>query len=279
MARIKRDVIIIPWDYTESSRIALLHAIQLAKEVNNQIMLARFLDSPGLFASKSVKDKLTGEEQEKLKEVGREIEQEFGINPYIAVELGIGKKTLLGLVEDAKANLIIMGPTYKLNDKVTLSQKDAVKRMQSLDIPFIVAKNKPAHNYYKEIVVPLDHDKRYKETLHWVIYLSKYYNCNINIIKPYLDDELKKKDMANNIYFTKRTLDKKNIIYGIKTAKKKKIFEEEVFRFSEMIDADLTVMMVKTYFNFIAEHPDHEQDVPVMVINRNSKIIRYGGFR
>ena len=51
MARIKRNVIIILWDHTESSKIALQHGVQLAKEVNNNIMISRFVESPGMFAS------------------------------------------------------------------------------------------------------------------------------------------------------------------------------------------------------------------------------------
>ncbi|MBI9067669.1 MAG: universal stress protein [Salinivirgaceae bacterium] len=279
MARNKKDVIVIPWDYTESSEIALLHAIQLAKEVNNHIMLARFLESPGMFAGKAVKEKLISEEKEKLKEVGERILKEHQVNPYIAVEVGVKRSNFNKLVKDAKANLILCGATYKASDKTTFEIKDFTKRMKGIDIPFIVAVEKPAHNYYKEIVVPLDHDKKYKETLHWVVYLSKYYNCNINIIKPYIEDDYRKKEMANNIYFTKKMLDKKNIIYGIKTAKKNRQFEEEVLRFAENIDSDLIVIMIRKYSKYIADHPERKEKIPIMVINRNSQIIKYGGFR
>jgi nucleotide-binding universal stress UspA family protein len=279
MSKKRKDVIIVPWDYTESSEVALMHAIQLAKEVNNHIMLSRFLESPGLFAGKSKKEKIIAEEKEKLKAVGERILKEYKINPFVHVELGLSFKNFYSLVKDANANLIVIGGTYTINSKSIFKPNKMIKRLKGLDIPFIVAQDKPAHAYYKEIVVPLDHDKNYKETLNWVVYLSKYYNCNINIIKPFLYDEYKKKDMANNIYFTKKTLDKKNIIYGIKTAKKNKEFQDEVLRFAENIDADLIVMMVKKYKKFISKKPDYKERIPIMVINRNSKIIKYGGFR
>lgn len=277
MARNKNDVIVIPWDHTEASEIALQHGIQLAKEVNNHIMLARFLDSPGLFAGKSKKKELIAKETAKLKEVGAKILEEHGMNPFISVEIGSSSSQINRLIRDANANLVILGKTYKLTDKITYSPRELAKRLKSIDIPFIVAQEVPAHNYYKEIVVPLDHDKRYKETLHWVVYLSKYYNCNINIIKPYIDDELKKKDMSNNIYFTKKLLDKKNIIYGIKTAKKNRNFEKETLRFAEMIDSDLIVMMERKYRRFLAENPEYTEHIPIMVINRNNQKIKYAG--
>ena len=49
MAKTRKDVIVVPWDYTETCEIALQHAILLANEVDNQIMLVRFLKAPGLF--------------------------------------------------------------------------------------------------------------------------------------------------------------------------------------------------------------------------------------
>lgn len=279
MARNKKDVIIIPWDYTEVCEIALAHGVQLAKEVNNHIMLARFLEKPGIFTGKAKKERILNEEREKLKAVGQTISEKYQINPFVTVELGSSKGAVSKLLQDANANLIISGKTYKLNDKTTFTPLEFVKRLKGLNVPFIVAQELPAHNYYKEIVVPLDPDKTFKETLHWIVYLSKYYNCNINIIKPYFEEEDMKKDMANNIYFTKKTLDKKNIIYGIKTAKKKKDFQDEVLRFAEMIDSDLIVMMAKKYQKFLRDKPDYQFNIPIMVVNRNNEIIKYGGFR
>jgi len=278
MARVKKDVIVIPWDFTEACETALLHGIQLAKEVNNHIMLARFIDKPGIFAGKKVKERLLNEEKEKLKVVGQQILEKHAINPYITVELGYSPSHFNNLIKEAKANLVITAKTYKVNDKISLNARDLAKRLNHLDIPFLVIHDAPAHNYYKEIVVPLDHDKRYKETLQWVVYLSKYYNCNINIIKPYIEDDFKKKEMSNNIYFTKRMLDKKNIIYGIKTAKRNKAFEEEVFRFAENIDSDLIVMMIRKYQRLINERSDNNGKIPIMVVNRNSQILKFGGF-
>lgn len=277
MSRNKKDVILILWDYTESSEIALEHGIQLAREVNNYIMLVRLIEIPGLFVSKSKKEQRINEEKEKLKEVGQRISEKHGTNPFVSVEVGISSSTMKRLTKEANANLVVGSRSYKVDEKTTYTSAHLVKILSAIDVPFIFAQEKPQHNYYKEIVVPLYPEKQYKETLHWVIYLSKYYNCNINIIKPFIEDEAEKKEMISNIYFTKKTLDKKNIIYGIKTAKKKKKFEDELFRFAEMIDSDLIVMMVRKFKDFIYESPKYDQKIPIMVINRNTQIIKYGG--
>ena len=83
--------------------------------------------------------------------------------------------------------------------------------------------------------------------------------------------------MANNIYFTKKLLDKKDIIYGIKTAKKGKEFEEEILRFSQNIDSDLVVIIINKFKKMVKENPNDKETIPFLVINRNSEVVKYGG--
>lgn len=280
MAKTRKDVIVVPWDYSEASEIALQHAILLANEVDNQIMLVRFIKEAGLFGSKSAKQAEYESEKVKIKDTAAEIVKKYNLDPvriFIDVEIGIKSKVVNALVKDANANLVVCGRTYKLTDKQTLDIREITDMLSVIDIPFIITTTAPTHAYYKEIVVPLDHDKKMKETLQWVVYLSKYYNCNINIIKPYIEDEYMKKDMENNIYFTKKLLDKKNIIYGIKTAKKGKVFEDEILKFSVNIDSDLVVLIINKYKKMVKDDPNYDATIPFLVINRNSEVVKYGG--
>ena len=280
MAKTRKDVIIVPWDYSEASEIALQHAILLANEVDNQIMLVRFIKEAGLFGSKSAKQAEYEAEKVKIKEAAAEIVSKYNLDPvriFIDVEIGTKSKVVDALVKDANANLVVCGRTYKLTEKQTLDIREITDMLSVIDIPFIITTTAPTHAYYKEIVVPLDNDKKMKETLQWVVYLSKYYNCNINIIKPYIENEYMKKDMENNIYFTKTLLDKKNIIYGIKTAKKGKVFEDEILKFSVNIDSDLVVLIINKYKKMVKDDPNYDATIPFLVINRNSEVVKYGG--
>ena len=98
MSKKRKEVIIVPWDYSESSEIALMHAVQLGKEVNNHVMIARFLEKPGLFTGKAQKEQIIAEEKEKLKEVGERIVKDYGINPYVTVEIMNQRLFILGEV-------------------------------------------------------------------------------------------------------------------------------------------------------------------------------------
>ncbi len=274
-----KEIIIVPWDFSERSEIALKHAIQLSSVVNNHILLIHLVEKKGLFESKREKQKEIDIARIRLKEAGAEILRTYNIEPFILVEEGVSKKSFENLIADANANLVVLGSSYD-SGKKKYNPNYYYDFMKDTTIPFITAGQAPEHTYYKEIVVPLDHDKTYRETVQWIVYIAKFYQCNVNIIKPYLEQPDEKKDMENNIYFTKKMLDSKGLVYGIKTAKKNKDFNEEIFNFAQMIDADLIVMMAKNYQKYILRNIKNLKiKTPIMCVNRRTDLVKFGGFR
>ena len=99
------------------------------------------------------------------------------------------------------------------------------------------------------------------------------------MIKPYITDDLKKKYLSNNIFFTKKMLDNKGVVYGIKTAKGKDNFSGEIFQFAGMIDADLILMMSDKFYHYTSDKKNHENNtIPIMVINPRADLRRYQSF-
>jgi len=267
-----KQFVLVPWDFTEGSNNALLHAIQLAAAAENEIMLLHILPRTLIyqFFNQKGSQKEIHDAQKKLTVVVEEIYEKHNFRPQTLVLEGHPRKLLKDLITtgDLNINLIVSSKIYNYSGKKYQSPnflKNLV--IKTFTVPFIIIDGVPAHSHYIEIVVPLDHDRKYKETVHWIIYLSKYYKCNINLIKPFIYDEGKKKQMANNIYFTKKMLDGNKIIYGIKTAKKKSDFREEVFRFAQNIDADLILIMANKYDFYVQNAKPGTTTVPLMCVN------------
>ncbi len=267
-----KQVVLVPWDFTESSNNALLHAIQLAAAAENEIMLLHILPRTLIyqFFNQKGSQKEIHDAQKKLTVVVEEIYEKHNFRPQTLVLEGHPRKLLKDLITtgDLNINLIVSSKVYNYSGK-KYQTPNFLKNLviKTFTVPFIIINGAPAHSHYIEIVVPLDHDRKYKETVHWIIYLSKYYKCNINLIKPFIYDEGKKKQMANNIYFTKKMLDGNKIIYGIKTAKKKSDFREEVFRFAQNIDADLILIMANKYDFYVQNAKPGTTTVPLMCVN------------
>jgi hypothetical protein len=274
-----KKVVLIPWDFSNGCENALKHALQLASVAGNEIMLLHLIPKFWWqFMSKPIEIRQQEIDQIKIKldTIADRINSEHGFCPITMVLEGNPSETLKELITTANINLVVANKSYSTGKKV-LDSSTFLRRLtvKNSSIPFIITEAPPLHSHYIEIVVPLDYDKKYKETLHWIIYLSKYYKCNINLIKPFISDEGKKKDMANNIYFTKKMLDGNKIIYGIKTAKRKNSFRDEVFKFANNIDADLIMIMADKYDNYVSKE-NAPSRVPVMCIT--PRIRKFQGF-
>lgn len=274
-----KKIVLVPWDFTEGSENALRHAIQLAAAGNNEIMLLHILPRTYLydFFNRKGNHKENEDAKVRLDAVVEEIAGKYDVRPQAIVIEGPPRKIMKDLITTANINLIVSSRSYVYQGKA----HDSAKYLKNLiikdfTVPFIIIENPPAHSHYIELVVPIDYDRKFKETLHWIIYLSKYYKCNINLIKPFILDEGKKKHMANNIYFTKKMLDGNKIIYGIKTAKKKVDFQDEVFKFAKNIDADLILIMADKYDMYVQNKKDMTLHVPVMCVN--PRVRKYQSF-
>ena len=265
-----KKVVLVPWDFSEGCEIALQHAIQLANIGDNEIMLLNLSPRFGLSALLKTEMKTSEIEliNKKFDAAVVDIEAKYGIKPRTLVLEGNPQKVLKNLILTANINLIITYHTYTYKSKV-YRMTDMMKKLVFKDItlPFLVINKKPLHTHYIEIAIPVYADRKFKEAVHWIIHLAKYYKCNVNFIKPFLLDEFKKRQLASNIYFTKKMLDGVGIIYGIKTAKKTGSFEDEVFRFASNIEADLILIMTDKYDQLVDKNKESELSIPVMCVN------------
>ena len=293
-------VILVPWDFSEDSEKALAHAYQLAQMVGDNVMLVHFIRRPSLLIGAGAREKLHKQEieaQEKLKkevdrlsrlfeakreELRQSLEQEeyqdrkvqsVTILPYVLVYRNISK-SLAALYASMGVNLVVTTANYRLPNKKQLNMLAVLRKVKSgrlTTVPFILVKQLPTHRYYTDVVLPLDFNKNFKESIRWVAYLSSYYHCNVNIIKAPAKNAEAKQGIASNTYFTKEILDASNVVYGIKNADRNKEFRFEVENFVKEIDADLVLVMTDR-IDRLFPNGEITIDVPVMLINPLAKL-------
>lgn len=293
-------VILVPWDFSEDSEKALAHAYQLAQMVGDNVMLVHFIRRPSLLIGAGAREKLHRQEmeaQEKLKkeverlsrlfeakreELRQSLEQEeyqdrkvqnVTILPYVLVYRNI-TKSLAALYSSMGVNLVVTTANYRLPNKKQLNMLAVLRKIKSgrlTTVPFILVKQLPTHRYYTDVVLPLDFNKNFKESIRWVAYLSSYYHCNVNIIKAPAKNAETKQGIASNTYFTKKILDASNVVYGIKNADRNKEFRFEVENFVKEIDADLVLVMTDR-IDRLFPNGEITIDVPVMLINPLAKL-------
>ena len=300
-----RKKIVVPWDFTEEAHYPLLHAYQLAQVRGDDIILLTTIRRPGLFGSKEKFTNLHIELQNRIKEeaatYNEKLRKELGTPanaestpiithpdfpdvPLSAVrELAdvqiVGEVLAYDNLQNdfrdfyytQNANLVVSRQfVIPLGSKKSEDMVEFLLRVKSSrqeGIPFIIANKAPTHKYYTDLVVPVTPKRTFKETVRWIIQISSYYHCNVNLIRPpALNDAMQKFNLSTNINFAKKFFDELDIIYGLKTGNRKSKFEDSVFEFMRMIDADLLILMSDQFLSYFP-NKKISVDTPIMFIN------------
>lgn len=248
--------IIVPWDFTERADQALAHAILLQKG-RVGIKLVHIVSKENEVEPSKIK----------LQEVVDRVKVEKNIELSMNVRVGNIFKDMGKLAEEFNALLVVMGVHDSKN-------KRGMKVVVKSPVPFVLVKDFPVNSAYKEIVVPMDEDKKNRIMLNWVIILTKYYDANIDIFKPFLSNNVANTKMKSQMFFIKKNLDSDGIVYGIKTSKRNTNFSEEVFRFLDEIQADMILLMSHSFKKLIKKVGENK--TPILVVNPMKAKI--GGF-
>lgn len=265
--------ILVLWDFTQKSKDAVQHAVQLSQVSNAPLLLLHVINHTSIFGKPKSLISLKNECEGRINIETAQLKKQYSIEAEWAVEIGRVSRIVRKKVLEENISLVISPENYDSNNKTIQIPVILKKCLKNIQIPFIATDKIPAHTRYVELVVPLDYDKKFKETVQWLVYLSKLYKCNINLIKPNYTDQGKKKMMANNIFFTKKIFDKHGIIYGIKTAKKKNPFIQEVYNFSNAIDADLIMIVSDKFTSYLSETKFYKNSkAPIMCLSPKQRL-------
>ncbi len=238
----------VPWDFTEKAEYAFAHAYNLANQFNKEITLLHIIK----------KEKFRSEFEPKIIEVAKEHEEKFNIKVNSLVVAGDLFKTMAKTAEEYNASLVVMGMH---------SSKRATKTIMGSQVPFYLVQEPPIRDKITEIVVPIDTDEKNRVQLNWVIYMAKYFKCNINIIKPFINNDAKNRKMKANMMFARKVLDAKDVVYGIRTAKREMKWHHAIHKFANDIDAELIFVMSSEFKKLTKGMEKEGCKIPIICIN------------
>jgi nucleotide-binding universal stress UspA family protein len=267
----KKRRILVPCDFTESSDYAIKHAVQIAKITDSNLIFLNII-SDLTFEADAYK---------KLEKVANEVAQKYGV--YVEVKIRPGKvsKVIKTVAETLEVFLVVM-KTQKPKGKEKYFGSRALRVMAGSKIPFIVVQAPPKRLAFRRVVFPIDFSKENKEKLSWISFLSKFYTSTIYLFKPNAQDYT----VRNNVDFSKRFLEGKNINYEIITAKGKYNITQETLDFANQIDAELIIIMLSRNITLTKlmlglkeqNYISNDYNIPIMCLNPRSDITRYESF-
>ena len=271
----EKDILLVPWDFTEVAEYALEHAIKVAKRLNNQITLIHV-----------VKTLKKGEEA--LAELNKDIEkltEKYGYELHPLVLEGSLFHVISDYASENNVSMVVMG-THGIKGMQKFTGSYALKVIVGSKIPFIVVQDPPSKKeIFKDIVFPLDYRSEAKQKLQWALFLVKYFEVKINIIIPTIKDKSLNTKLMGNVHFAEKILDKYDCDYELHKIEGSNSAEESI-AFAQKVDADMILIMTTKGIG-ITDYVLGAQEqyiiantarIPVMVVNPRTDLSRYGTF-
>jgi len=230
-----KKFVLVPWDFTPVAENALLHAIKVAKMVDHEIVLQHI-----------TKSKLSDTERNhlfsRLEKISAKYTTEYRIpiNPVITV--GSIFTSISEYANENKVRMVVMG-THGMKGVQKITGSWALKVIVGTKAPFLVVQEKPANwSKYKNIVFPVDFKSENKEKIQWAIYMGKYFDSKIHILKAKISDKSLLKKTTINLNYAAKYLIQNGIEYEIHELPKSGNFAKDSLIFAQDMNADVILI-------------------------------------
>lgn len=273
-----KKMIVVPWDFTQVAESALAHAVKISRMIRNDICLLHIVGS-------DAKVKEIGEKKALLHHVAEENSRKYNMNILSQVQKGSIFTSIADFVNKNEASLVIMG-THGIKGMQKLTGSWALKVVVKSKAPFIVVQEPPSdQGRYHNIVFPVDFRIENKEKMGMAIFMGKYFDSKIHLLKAKTSDKSLLKRTNININFAVKYLIQNNIDYEIHDIPHGK-FAQQTIDFAQKINADLILIMTTkniTMADYVLGASEqyiiaNSSKIPVCCVNPKSSFAKVGQF-
>jgi nucleotide-binding universal stress UspA family protein len=273
-----KKLIIVPWDFTHVAEHALAHAVRIGRMIGNDVCLLHIVDA-------DIKVKAEGEKKTLLHHVAEESAKKYGINISSQVTKGSIFSEIAEFANSKEASLVVMG-THGMKGMQKLTGSWALKVIVKSKVPFIVVQDPPAdQERYHNIVFPVDFSSENKEKMGMAIFMGKYFDSKIHILKTVSRDQSLSKKTNINLNFAVKYLIQNNIEYEIHEVTRGNLAQHTI-DLAQKIHADLILIMTTkniTMADYILGASEqyiiaNSSKIPVCCVNPKSSFARAGQF-
>lgn len=276
----RENKILIPFDFSEQSTIALDQSYNIAKMANAEIHLIHvIIDNNvlwGLF-SKREQDDLEIKLKEKLDGYCNLIEQKAGVKVIPIVEKGKLVETILDAAERLNVKFLIIGTSGNQESKFKIVGSNSLRIIRESKCPVITIKGKHHREGCHNIVLPLDLTKETREKVSYTSYFARYFGSKVHCVTmnstsdTYIMNRLKTQLQQVSDHIKSQGIEcTQNFL---NTGSGNTNMCNALIEFSHKVEADLLIIMtqqetevIKYFVGSLAKEIIHNSDIPVMSI-------------
>lgn len=178
--------ILIPIDFSDTSKLALEHAVFMAERYGAEIVFLHVFESFSyqmeisqmLIDSVKVGDLVKG----KLDELAKEVHRKSGVSISTEVTTGSVATNIVETAEQLGADVIVMGTHGSSGFEEFFVGSNAYKVVSKSAIPVLSVQDGASNVAYKNIIVPLDLSKGSRQKLQYIAPLAKKYSSRLHLI-------------------------------------------------------------------------------------------------
>jgi len=273
-----KKLIIVPWDFTNVAESALAHAVKIGRMVGNEICILHIVDT-------DIKVKAEGEKRVLLNHTASEAAKKYNVKIDSHISKGSIFTAIADFANSSDANLVVMG-THGMKGMQKLTGSWALKVIVKSKVPFIVVQEPPAdQGRYHNIVFPVDFRVENKEKMGMAIFMGKYFDSKIHIIRTMTNDKALARKTNINMNFAVKYLIQNNIDYELHQVPHGNLAKKTI-DFSHKINADLILIMTTkniTMADYVLGAAEqyiiaNSSKIPVCCINPKASFAKVGQF-
>lgn len=261
----KKNVIVVPFDFTSTTENALQYALNITDPIDQVILLH-------IVKSESV----VGEMKTKLSAIIDALPEESKVRVSSEVIPGKLSEDINASAESLNADLIVMG-THGAHGMQKIWGSNALKVVSSSHIPFMITQGKKTFSNISKIILPFSYAKETVQVAQFAASIANHYKASIDLIGYRDKDEGLIQNMKVNQTIMRRLLTEEGVDYSIASLPGKKSYEKELIAYANESDADL---IAAAYFNesiftaignsFLQDLIENKFDIPILTVSAMS---------
>lgn len=267
--------IVVGWDFSENSRLALDHALFYSYQTNMKVCLVHITKRESDVEMMTI---------ELYKEVDR-VYQSRGKRIGMMVRHGNVTEGLSSAALEISAAVIFIG-THGVKGIQYLTGSHVLKTIKDSPIPFVIVQAPREKHTHFSLVCPIDSRKECKEILYWVAYLAQVLGAEILLVYPEYRTPQRILMTKVNVNFSKHYLSHRGVKYEeVKLSAIR--FNNAIVDYAKKKHADLiftiTNRQVKVQNYFSAAKVQYlianKEKIPVLCVNPGKDFWSYGAYK
>ena len=188
MINLEINRILVPVDFSETSRKAINHAAPLAKLNNGELFLLYVRRKKNAFdfgfTTADLRDMVSESANYKrlMEETAREIRAKYSVPVKVLVAIGGRIPEIIKVAEKKKIGLIIMGTRGSDSDSNLFSGSNSYRVVSRSEIPVMTVRNTNKKPGYGTILLPIDSSEHSRQKVNLSLQMAKMYGSNIHLL-------------------------------------------------------------------------------------------------